>query len=328
MRACLGIDIGGTAMKAGLITEDGEALRPPVSASTPQPATPDAVVDQIARFAEELAPRAGVSSLISIGIGIPGRVDPRRGLVSACANLGEWYDVPLGEKVSQRLGAPVVLANDANAAALAEYHRAAQDRPDLRHAALVTLGTGIGAGLVLDGRLFTGGSEMAGEIGHLIVEVGGERCACGQRGCLERYASASAVARATRQRLEQRGATVPAGFGAREVFDLADRGDADAIAVLDRAAQLLALGLVNLTRVLDLQVVLLGGGMAAAGERFLGPVRDAVRSLEWTMLPSAMQIQAAQLGNDAGWIGAALAAAAEVGALHGGPQRAVLSTEA
>lgn len=302
MTLFLGIDIGGTAIKAGLLDEGGRVLDR-AAAPTPMPPTPEAIVDRVARLRRSLEPARG-DGVASAGAGIPGRVDAAGGVVGACANLGNWRDVPLGAMLEGALGCPTTLENDANAAALAEYHEALRSRPGLRHAALLTLGTGVGGGLVLDGRLYRGATNMAGELGHAIVEPGGRACPCGQRGCLERYASAAAVATDAQASMGVDGA-----LDARRVFELDAAGDPRAARVLDDAAACLAVAIVSLTRVLDLELVVLGGGMAEAGEAWLGRVRGAVRAAEWRILPPALSIEAARLGNDAGWIGAAHAAA-------------------
>lgn len=298
----VGVDIGGTRIKAGIADADFKILAR-ASAATPESHEPAAVAVTIAELLAELTRQSGVntSDVAGIGIGVPGRVEPDTGVVLGCANLrGWWKAVPLAELVSAAASLPVAVHNDANAAAFGEFSVARSEDAELRSTALLTLGTGVGGGLVLDGKLLVGRNQMAGEIGHIIVSPGGETCPCGQRGCLERYAAAPALVRAM-QRLRPDASEL----SPPQIMELAATGDADASRVVDDAAGYLAVACINLTRLVDLDLILIGGGLGDAGETLLARIRSAYASIDWTVPTTPPRIEAARLGNDAGWLGAA-----------------------
>jgi glucokinase len=310
--ACyLGIDIGGTAIKAGLLDT---RLQPIATAHRQTPTDGDvhAIASCIDNLARSLLTNTGRTraDLIAAGAGVPGRVEPDRGSVLACANIPSLAGTPLGAHLRDRLAVPVTLHNDANAAAFGEYAALQATNPSLRDFALVTLGTGIGSGLVLGGELRIGANQLAGEIGHMIVEPAGDTCPCGQRGCLERYAAAPAIVRLATADTANPPAT------AADVFTRAAAGDPHARAAIATASAYLAVALINVARVLDLQCVALGGGVAAAGEALAGPVRAALQARNWSISPTPLRVITARLGNDAGWAGAAALAAAR----HPAPQ--------
>ncbi|HEX9260087.1 MAG TPA: ROK family protein [Acidimicrobiales bacterium] len=303
-----GIDIGGTKCLGVVIDADGEVVR---EARRATPKGPDAVVEVLADLAEELQPWDAV------GIGAAGLVT-LDGVVRAAPNLPGVFGLALRARLEVRLGRPVAVDNDATCAMLAEWRLgAAQGAAD---AVLVTLGTGIGGGLVVDGSLVRGRNGFAGEPGHMVVDPNGPWCVCGRHGCWERYASGSglgALARsaATAGRLERVVDLAGDAEAVRgeHVQQAALEGDTSALEVLDEFGRWVAIGLVNLTNLLDPEVLVVGGGLAEAGDLLLDPVRRWVAELlyapQWRPHP---RVELAVMGERAGAVGAAMVA-------NGGP---------
>ena len=306
----IGIDVGGTNLKAGLVDEEGKILtvcRAPVGQFTDG--------RDFARILAELALKAAAQGgvrpgkITGVGIGIPGAV--REGQVLYTCNL-PLRDVPLADWFRETLDVPVMLGNDADCAAVGEALCGAGR--GIRNFLLVTLGTGIGAGLILDGKLHTG-CGMAGEVGHMVTHLGGRLCTCGRHGCWERYASATGLIRRTEEEMEASPRsilhTVAKENGAvdgRTAFQAAERGDQVAIHLCREYAEELGCGLVNLINLLHPERVAIGGGVAAAPESLLlQPLREIVTRESYArhggVIPAVVR---AQMGNDAGIIGAAL----------------------
>ncbi|MBI4565046.1 MAG: ROK family protein [Planctomycetes bacterium] len=292
MRRLLGIDLGGTAAKLGVCDERGRAID---SVTIPTPARPDpeATAADIAAAARRLR---GFSRCVACGLGAPGPLDSARRMVLVTPNLG-WSRVPLPLLMRRALGMPVSLENDANCAAVAEWAAGAGRRA--RSVALYTLGTGVGGGLVLDGKLWIGSRGGAAEFGHIRIEPRGRRCGCGQRGCLETLASASAVAR---------GARAP---DAEAAFARARNGDARAARAIARAAAALGIAIAGLYNTLQPERIVLAGGMAA-GPGFVETVRHAARKSVFRIYAKHVKVVRGTLGLHAGWIGAAFVAASRM----------------
>lgn len=289
---------------------------------TPTDSRPEVVVDAMNAMARRLVEEAGRSweDLKAIGIGIPGLIDSQTGIVRACVNLKGWKDVELRELASKALGKPVVLDNDANAAAYGEYTIALKSNTGLQHLALVTLGTGVGSGIVLNRRVFHGGGGLAGEVGHMIVEPSGHLCGCGQYGCLEQYASATAMVRQATELMAAgkdsalKPLVASGGLTTQEVFTAANKGDILAERLVDGLASYLAIACINLCRIIDLQAIVIGGGVAGAGDCLLSPLRKSFSRQNWGLAGGVLPtLSATQLGNDAGFHGAAALAMAELG---------------
>ena len=278
----------------------------------PTPRGGAAVVDTLA------ATVSALGRATAIGVGMPGLVD-RSGVLRFGANLPGVLDLDVRAALSERFpDATVTVDNDATAASWAEATVGAAR--GAAHAVLVTLGTGIGGGIVADGRVLRGASGFGGEVGHMIVDAGGPLCPCGQRGCWERFASGSGLGQLAREaalarpvgRITELAGGDPECARGEHVTAAAAEGDADALAVMERFATWVALGLVNLTNIFDPEVFVLGGGMVAAGDVLLDPVRRALPAL----MPSTanrppVPVVAAALGERAGAIGAALLAGDE-----------------
>ncbi|MCG0238799.1 MAG: ROK family protein [Firmicutes bacterium] len=295
-RSVLAIDIGGTKILAGVVAESGEVL------SRAQVATgagegPGPVIARIVAAARTALQQAG-QPVERVGVGCPGPLSVREGLVLSPPNLPGWNRIPLPSILERELGLPVAFDNDANLAALGEYRFGAGH--GARCLLYVTVSTGIGGGVVLEGRLWRGPGEMGGEIGHVVVRPGGPRCSCGRAGCLEAIASGPALARAT---------GLPS---AREVVAAAREGDARALAVLREAGQALGQALAVGAGFLNPDRIVLGGSVAlGAGDLLFGPL---MATLEEALLPEAragLQVLPAALGGDAGLLGAAALALAE-----------------
>jgi len=304
----IGVDVGGTKVAAGLVDEKGVIVR---RTRRPTPsASPDDVEDVIAACVAELAEGVAVEA---VGIGAAGFVTADRSTVLVAPNLS-WRDEPLRDAVSERVGLPCVVENDANAAAWGEYRFGAGRGQDFL--VVVTVGTGIGGGVVLDGVLQRGRHGIGAEVGHMQVVRGGRRCGCGQDGCWEQYCSGRALLHEAREiagvrrdygrRLLELGGGRIEGIEAVEVTQAAREGDPAAIECFEVVGGWLGQGMADLAAVLDPGAFVLGGGVSDAGELLLDPVRRtfAARLTGAGNRPVA-EVLLAELGNDAGIVGAA-----------------------
>ncbi len=310
--AAIGLDVGGTALKCGLVDPHGRVL---ASSAIPTEcaAGVDHVVRRMALIIKEMQAAAAAQRLrvLGVGLGLPGTLDRARGTVIAPPNLTGWRNVPIVERVQSATGLAAVLENDANNAAMGEYTCGAGR--GARSMVLMTLGTGIGGGMVLDGKLWTGAMGNAGEVGHMIVEVEGRRCGCGQNGCLEAHASATAT---TARLIEALAAGEESSLRARldrnepitveAIVNAASVGDPLCQHVWQETCRYLAVACVNLRHICDPELIILAGGMSAAGDALLDPVRQDVERLGSKTHGVTGEIRLARLGNDAGFIGSAL----------------------
>jgi len=304
----LGVDIGGTNVKAALVTDEGRVAA--FAFRSWSRGEPDDAVGTAVALLGELS-RGGASGAPSVcGVGCAGLVDGARGVVRYSPNLPSWRDVELARLFAAAFGVDALVENDANAAAWGE--REAGAARGARHAAVITLGTGVGAGLVLDGRLHRGAHGFAGEVGHSTVDLDGVPCVCGGRGCFERLVNAESIVERAGVLAEGSPALSEAAragtLTAKAVGDAAARGDAVARRVMEETGRLLGVGLANLVQILDLEIIVVGGGVASAGESLLAPARAEmaarVAGPAWR-LPSVVP---ALLGETAGVTGAALLA--------------------
>ena len=309
----VGVDIGGTNVVSGLVDEGGRVLgrdsRPIRATLDARPATAETMVDQIASSivgAVEVGGRS-MDDAAAIGLGSPGPLDPVEGVIYNPANVPEFENLPLRKLVRDHLGVPVFLDNDANLVALGENWLGAGRGS--RHFMCVTLGTGIGGGIVSDGRLLRGKGGNAAEIGHVSIDHSGPRCDCGNYGCLELYASSSGVVRRTRERI--RAATTPTGLRdsvaltSEAIFEAAGAGDPLAREIFEGTGFLLGCGIVSAVNFLDLEVIVLFGGLARAGDLLYGPIRSTIRERVATGMWENVRVVPAELGDDAALIGGA-----------------------
>ena len=305
----IGIDLGGTNIAVGVVDENYQLLaRHSVPTGAERPA--EAVIADMADAVEAAAAKAGihVQDCESIGIGSPGTCDSEAGVVVRAYNL-QWFGVPVCQLLRERFHIPVRLSNDANCAALAECVAGAAQ--GVENMVMITLGTGVGGGIIINGKIHAGMRTAGAELGHTLLVLNGTPCTCGRRGCWEAYASATALiqqaAQAAKEHPDSLLAALPAGeLTGKAVFDCADRGDSTAQAVIDQYCVYVAAGMTDLVNALAPEMILLGGGISHQGERILRPIREYVADNCFGQHEGAIPvIQTARLGNEAGIIGAA-----------------------
>jgi glucokinase len=312
----IGLDVGGTKINAFRVARDGEILD--------RKKAPTRADDEEATLAQmiELAKAMLTDDVLAIGVGAAGMVDAVDGVLRFAPNLA-WRDLPIAARIREALGLPCQVDNDASMAAYGEFRFGAGR--GYRHMLLVTVGTGIGGGIVSDGRLFRGAHGFAAEIGHIIVEPGGPKCGCGNLGCWEQVAAGRAIDRLGREaaRSNPDSALVRLADGDAEnvtgqmVTEAARRGDEVAARVLAEVGRRLGEGIAGLVNVLDPQIVVVGGGAAIAGELLLDPARAALaEAVEGEEYRPRVRLVAARLGNDAGAVGAASLALEELGRMR------------
>ena len=309
----IGIDLGGTAVKIGVVDEAYRIVyKHSIATGAERPYA--AIVADIATGVKQALSDAGIgiNECKSAGIGSPGLVDTQRGVVMFAGNLG-FEEVPIAEELQKYIALPVFLSNDANCAAYGEA--LAGSAQGTRNSVLITLGTGIGGGIILNGKIYTGGYSAAAEIGHMVLVPDGEPCTCGARGCFEAYASATALIRQARRAAKAHPESVlvrlaggDAGrIGGDTVFAAASQGDAAAKQVLAMYIRYLSIGIVGIANILRPDVVLIGGGISNAGDVLIGPVNDYVKKNVFAAkYAPGPPVRRAALGNDAGIIGAAM----------------------
>jgi glucokinase len=325
----VGIDLGGTSIRVGLYDArmnllDSSAMPTRVAAG------PQAAVNEMAFAIHRLLSQAqGAATehqwrVVGIGIGSPGPINLRTGVLGLLPNLHGWENFPLRDALAEATGLPVTLESDANAAAIAEWKLGAGKATGLNSMAMITLGTGVGSGLILNGQVWHGMFGMGGEVGHASVQPGGLLCGCGSRGCLEMYASANALIRLARTAAAESGATEAfRALAAKErmtpleVAQLAEAGDEAAQRAFDRLGNFLGLGLANLINTLDLPMIVVGGGVSSAWPLFAPSMFAAVReySVVYRLVEPTQRrtpetdrtfIRPASLGPSAGLLGAGL----------------------
>jgi len=310
----LGIDVGGTNLVAGCVAEDGSRVEGLLSEPTRAEEGADGVVGRLLTLARRsmaaLAAAVPGAQVAGVGVGSPGPLDTARGIVLLTPNLG-WVDFPLRDRVSDGLGLPASLDNDANCAVLGEHWRGAAR--GTRQAIGITIGTGIGGGIILDGKLYHGASDCAGEIGHTTIEMNGRRCACGNYGCLEAYASGPAIARRAIEAVERGAesslrallAADPLSITAQVVYEAANAGDGLATEVVQDTARILGAALANLVNVFNPEVVVVCGGVTLAGESLFAPLRREVTRRAFRPAVEVCRIVPGALTGSAGVYGAA-----------------------
>jgi glucokinase len=312
----VGVDLGGTNIVFGVVSADGSTRLPVISKPTLASRGADQVLETMISGIEEIIADAGKRTgakredFLGVGVGAPGPLDRARGVVVVAPNL-HWNNYPLRDKIAERVHLHATLDNDANCATIGEWWLGAGRGS--RHMLGLTIGTGIGGGLVIDGELFHGASDVAGEIGHTTIEMQGRRCACGNYGCLEAYASGPAIAERAREALSFDGAPSimvslaggdVANITAETVFNAATQGDATAHEVVKETARFLGTGVANLLNIFNPEVVVLAGGVTAAGPRLFDPLISEVRRRAFRSAWEAMRIVPGELSGAAGVVGA------------------------
>jgi glucokinase len=326
-----GIDLGGTSVRVGLFDADLRMIGSS-SMATRVASGPDNAVAEIVDALRKLMNNESVESLLGIGIGSPGPINLRSGVLGPLPNLPGWENYPLRDALAEATDMPVILESDANAAAVAEWKLGAGRDAGLDSLAMMTLGTGVGSGLILNGQVWHGIYGMGGEVGHTVIQPDGDLCGCGSRGCLEMYASAAGLCRLARQVAASSidtsalGVLIsqPSGFDPKGVADLAARGDIAAKQVFVEFGRYLGLGIANLISTLDLPLVIVGGGVATAWSLFAQSMFGALEQhsvVYRLMRPNRLDalesdrtaIVPAKLGSSAGLLGAALLPRLEAG---------------
>jgi glucokinase len=314
VRFVLGIDIGGTNLVVGSVAEDGSTMVASSSEPTHSEAGATDVVDRLVGLAERAIAitrrEAPGAEILGVGVGAPGPLDTKRGIVLLTPNLG-WVNMPLRQLIHDRLGLPAALDNDANCAVIGEWWVGAAR--GARHAIGITIGTGIGGGLIIDGQLYHGASDVAGEIGHTTIDTEGRRCKCGNYGCLEAYASGPNIALRAVEELEAGAesrlrALVDGDLGkvtAQTVYQAAADGDELALEVVNDTAKFLGVGIGNLLNVFNPEVVVVCGGVTLAGDHLFEPLRREVARRAFKPAVNACRIVPGELAGTAGVYGAA-----------------------
>ncbi len=313
MKYYAGVDLGGTNIAVGIVNEKYEIVgRGSLKTNMPRPA--EDIAEDIGKAVELAAKDAGITveDCEWVGIGTPGTVDKDKGVVEYANNL-QFYDVPLAEMVRRHIDKPIYLENDANAAAYGEALAGAGR--GVKDLIMLTLGTGVGGGIIIDGRIYGGFSNMGAELGHMGIVYGGRRCTCGREGCIEAYCSATGLINITREHMEKHPESLMwelAGgrlenVSGRTAFDGMRRGDATAQAVVDEYIEYFTYAVANYLNIFQPNVLVVGGGVGREGETLLAPVREAVKAQTYVKKDeNRTRILPAQLGNDAGIIGAAM----------------------
>lgn len=318
----IGIDLGGTKISTALVDADGKILASDYRETRASAADgPEPVIARMLDAARTVMAQAGVkpAQVAAVGVGAPGPLDIEAGVLLSPPNLPGWTRVPLKKHIQDGLQIITFLENDANAAGLGE-HRFGAGR-GVQHMVYVTVSTGIGGGLILDGKLYHGSSGAAGEIGHTTIKPDGPRCNCGNWGCLEALASGTAIAREGRERVARGVPTliaelaggVPERITAKLVAEAASQGDAEARRILAEAMEYLGLGIANLINLFDPELVVIGGGLANMGERLFEPVRRVVAERCCVARAHPVRIVPAALGENVGVLGAAAVALTQIG---------------
>lgn len=308
----LGIDLGGTNIATGVVDENFKIIGSgKVKTNAPRPA--EEIVDDMVKSALMAVKDANltIDDIDSIGVGTPGSVVQTTGVVTYSNNLG-FYNLPLAEMLEKKLGKKVYIENDANAATYGEYIAGAGKGAE--NFVAITLGTGVGGGIIIGGKIYSGSNFAGGELGHTVIQMNGEACTCGRNGCFEAYASATALIRQTKQAMlkfpeskmwEICNRDINSVSG-RTAFDGARSGDEAAIGVVNDYINYLSVGIANIINTFQPDVLCVGGGISNEGEYLMAPVRKLVKGENYARnMEKNTEIKAATLGNDAGIIGAA-----------------------
>jgi len=306
----IGIDLGGTNIAAGLVNDAGEILYKDKVKTNPDRHYSEIVRD-MAELSKEVAHSGGVSldKIKWVGVGSPGTCDCERGVLIFTNNIN-FYNTPMKEEFVKHFDLPFYLENDANCAALGEALLGGGR--GTKNSVTITIGTGIGSGIIIDGKIMTGFNHAGGELGHTIIVADGEKCSCGNNGCWEAYASATALIRQTKAAMERDKSSLMWELArvketsARTAFEAAHAGDAAAAHVVEKYIYYLSVGILNVVNIFQPEKLLIGGGVSGEGEYILEPIRKFIKERDYYKGENKAKIEKAQLGNDAGIIGAAM----------------------
>ena len=305
----IGVDLGGTQIRAALTDGASRILRR-VQRLTLAQEGPEAVLQRIEEAIREAAGDVDWSQVRGIGVGAPGPLDPWEGVIHEAPNLPGWHEVPLRARLQETFNVPVCVGNDANAAALGEHlFGAGRGVDDMIY---LTISTGIGGGIISEGRLLLGARGLAGEVGHIVIQPDGPLCGCGNRGCMEALASGPAIARTAVERIQAGASSAMVDLvggdlsrlTAETVSRAAAAGDPLARELLHEAGVHIGLGLVTLIHLFNPTLFLLGGGVSKAGDLLFEPIRATVAERAMSSMREGVRIEAAALGDDVGLWGA------------------------
>jgi glucokinase len=307
------VDLGGTKYIAAAIGPDGKMLSR-IYCPTLSQEGPAKIISRLVESVNEAVKKAGFKLRDTGGIGVAaaGIIDINRGLITEAANLPKWHNIPLRDLLKDEFKIPVFVLNDASAAALGE-HRMGAGR-GMHNLIYMTVSTGIGGGMIINGELYNGTDGSAAEVGHMIIQVDGPLCHCGQYGCLEAMASGTAIARMAQERLRSGWKSIlspmvkkgKANITAEDVAAAAKKGDALAKGVIDDAAGYLGLGMANLVNLFNPQMIVVGGGVSALGEKLLRPARKSMKQHAFKLPAGTVHVVRSALGADSGLMGAAV----------------------
>ncbi len=308
----LGIDLGGTNIVASVVDDDYNILSTAKrKTNCPRPA--EEIVDDMAAVALEAIVLANLKKedIDAAGVGAPGAIDPVNGIITYANNLG-FRDVHMADMLKERTGLDFYLENDANAAAYGEYIAGAGK--GTKNFVMITLGTGVGGGVIIDGKIYSGSNYAGAELGHTVVAIDGEMCTCGRQGCWEAYASATALIRQTKQAMIRYADSIMWSLCDNDInkvngitaFDAMRKGDAAGKLVVDKYIQYIAVGIANNINIFQPEIICIGGGISKEGNNLIVPIVEYVNGDNYArFLPKQAEVRTAQLGNDAGIIGAA-----------------------
>ena len=304
----IGVDLGGTNIAVGLVNENAEIVnKESIKSRLPRPA--EELLKDMAQLIIKVCSDAGISmdEVKSIGIGTPGSCDCANGVLVYANNLG-YENVSFKDEIHKYIDKPVYIENDANVAALAEYIKKGRK---MECFVAVTLGTGVGGGVIINGKIFSSFNGAGAELGHTVIVCDGEPCTCGRKGCLEAYASATALIRQTREEMEKSPESLMNEIGkvkvtGRTAFDAARQGDAAGKRVVDNYIRYVAEGITNIVNIFQPEELVIGGGVCNEGDYLLLPIIDYVKKNQYVKNLKTTKISIAELGNDAGIIGAAM----------------------
>lgn len=303
----IGIDLGGTNLKAGIVDKSGK-IHHRLSIKTNNHADPQTILNQIFELIDKIWAgfKPAPANIIGVGLGSPGLVDKKGETILFSPNLPLWRNIPIKRMITGKYGVPCVLENDANAAAWGEkWVGAGKDAESL---VMITLGTGIGGGIVINNKLWRGVNNVAAEIGHMVIKLDGPKCSCGNYGCIEAYASATALVRRFKESL-QNGASSSLKdckeITAKAINDAAFEGDGASLNIIRETGQYLGIALVNIMHVLNPEVIVLTGGMIGSGDLLMNPIKQIIKEKAFEASAKETKIVFSELGNDAGIIGAA-----------------------
>lgn len=301
-KLAIGIDMGGTNIRLALVSDDGTIINSARYKTSAQEGR-DAVISRLTSATSEMVVHGREhGTIIGIGIGAPGLIE--NGVVRCSPNLPGWENVPLQRSLEELLALPVALENDANAVAYGEKSFGAGK--GFNSLVCITLGTGVGGGIILDGKIWRGAFGMAGEVGHMVIEPEGHKCSCGNRGCLETYASATAIVRMAREAVDKGDASWDVSYLTTETLEgFAVNGDATALRLFSDAGRYLGIGIASLLHILNPDAVIIGGGVARAWNLFSPSMTEEINRRCFKEIAEKSKIMPASLGDDAGMLGAA-----------------------